>query len=579
MSLHRSGAVRCLIVALLIAAFPVVVFGGFGSRDLILPAVGRVAGAGGSQFYTTVWVTNPSTRSVDVMLEFLRPGQANLTPQSFTDTIAAGATKTYENAAETLFGAVGIVGAVRVRSSAPLLVGSRVYNLPAGGGPGATQGLYAGGLPYEFALRAGLRGVLQGLRYDRDFRYNLFLVESSGEGATVKIVFHDAAGAVVREETRTLLGYEPATLALSSFVGSGVVVDGTAVITVESERGRVLVAGSLVANESQDASGFEMAFPEELLAGSTGPAGPSGPTGPAGPRGVAGPQGPAGAAGAQGGVGPAGPAGSPGPAGPVGPQGATGAVGVAGPAGTTGATGASGATGPTGLQGATGVIGPTGPAGVTGAVGPAGATGAAGSMGVTGATGAVGPAGATGAAGPSGPIGASGAIGPAGATGAIGPAGPTGGIGPVGATGAVGPSGPTGPGAQFAFDQSNVSLPTTLDAETSVLSVTVTTTAGQRVSLDAVVELLVNIASIAPDPALTEARVRLRRNGNVLTTYRVRRKETVVGDVRHVVPLAWTDTPAAGTHTYEIFILPQSGAGVCCVIAQSRSLKAQIYAP
>jgi hypothetical protein len=33
---------------------------GFGGTDLILPAVGRVNGVGGSRFYTTIWVTNPS---------------------------------------------------------------------------------------------------------------------------------------------------------------------------------------------------------------------------------------------------------------------------------------------------------------------------------------------------------------------------------------------------------------------------------------------------------------------------------------------------------------------------------------
>lgn len=66
-------------------------FAGFGGTNLILPAVGRVDGIGGSHFYTTIWVTNPSaTDTAPVELSFLRSG------------------------------------AVRVRSSKSLLVSSRI---------------------------------------------------------------------------------------------------------------------------------------------------------------------------------------------------------------------------------------------------------------------------------------------------------------------------------------------------------------------------------------------------------------------------------------------------------------------
>jgi len=34
---------------------------GFAGTDLILPAVGHINGVGGSHFYTTVWITNPSS--------------------------------------------------------------------------------------------------------------------------------------------------------------------------------------------------------------------------------------------------------------------------------------------------------------------------------------------------------------------------------------------------------------------------------------------------------------------------------------------------------------------------------------
>src|SRR6185436_20379141 len=105
------------VLALLMAAVAVDLLAGFPGTDLILPAVGRVQGAGGSQFYTTLWITNASvTDPAEVVIEFLRAGQSNLEPARVSVALAAGRTATYENVAETLFGITGSLGAVRVRS-------------------------------------------------------------------------------------------------------------------------------------------------------------------------------------------------------------------------------------------------------------------------------------------------------------------------------------------------------------------------------------------------------------------------------------------------------------------------------
>lgn len=64
----------CVALALLLV-FPVGAFAGFAGTDIFLPAAGRVAGAGGSQFYTTVWVSNPSPDIVDVQITFFAAGQ------------------------------------------------------------------------------------------------------------------------------------------------------------------------------------------------------------------------------------------------------------------------------------------------------------------------------------------------------------------------------------------------------------------------------------------------------------------------------------------------------------------------
>jgi hypothetical protein len=52
-SLRRSCA-GLFVVACIVSS----VFAGLASTETYLPAVGRVPGQGGAQFYTTVWATN-----------------------------------------------------------------------------------------------------------------------------------------------------------------------------------------------------------------------------------------------------------------------------------------------------------------------------------------------------------------------------------------------------------------------------------------------------------------------------------------------------------------------------------------
>lgn len=398
----------------------------FAGTDLFLPAAGRVIGAGGTEFLTTGWVTNLNDHAVDVQFQFLQAGQANPNPLTVTDTLRAGETKTYENLTETLFHRSGVLGAVRVLSSAQILVSARIYSQAPGATLASTNGAFFEAVPKSFAIGKGEQATLQGVIQNEDFRYNFLMVEVTGMQTVAQLRLHDAAGVQIATRTYTLLPYEQLLVNLNDLAPGARVTGGRIDATVLSETGGVIFAGSLIANGSQDSTGFEMSFRSDLLAansvvvtslnGLTGPVtliagnnlsvtptgnslridGPGGPAGPAGPQG------------------PAGPEGSPGPIG------ATGASGPVGPAGATGALGATGAQG---------VIGPAGPTGAQGLPGP---TGAQGPPGVTGATGAIGPQGLI------GPTGPSGAQGPTGAPGPTGPQGLT------GATGAIGPTGPAG---------------------------------------------------------------------------------------------------------------------------------------
>ena len=91
---------------------PSAAFAGFASSDVYLTSIGRVAGNDGAQFYTTVWITNlSSTDTVGFSFSLLLTGQANPNPASFSDALAPGETKMYEDIILNKFGLTSALGA------------------------------------------------------------------------------------------------------------------------------------------------------------------------------------------------------------------------------------------------------------------------------------------------------------------------------------------------------------------------------------------------------------------------------------------------------------------------------------
>ena len=375
---------RLLLLTCVSAVFSFSLFAAFPATDVVLPVVGRVDGVGGSRFFTTVWITNPSDQPASIELSFLQSGRANPDPLTVRETIAANTTRSFENFTEVVFG-VSDLGAARVKSDKPLVVSSRIYSLSAGDTQARSLGAMYSAIPAAFGIAAGQHALLQGVRNNADFRYNVFVVETEGRDALIEIHIADDRGQRVGGTVQQLGPYEQRLFSLPSFLTTDL-QDGVVFVRVLSGQGRVVANGSQIANGSQDNAGVEMFFREDLLgvAGPQGPAGPPGPPGNEGPRGLQGPAGPQGPEGPQGSAGPQGPVGATGPAGPqgaVGPQGvpgATGATGPAGPQGPPGPQGVPGATGGTGPQGPIGPIGPIGPQGIQGVQGPIGPQGAPG---------------------------------------------------------------------------------------------------------------------------------------------------------------------------------------------------------
>jgi len=268
-SIH--GAFVCLLAAATLGGTGAA-FAGFASTESFLPAVGRIPGKFGAQFYTTIWATNLTGATVHFTFEFLKQGQANPSPASFADTLAAGETKVYENVVETKLGLASDLGAARVTSDGEILVSERIYNQNPGDDLGNTEGLFFAGVPKGFSISLGQSASIQGIDQGgaENFRYNFALVETAGSPATAHVVLYDGDGSALGSRDYFLQPYEQIQPGVDDLAANLATTNARITATVTAGAGSVLLAGAQLANESQDSSGFEMSFRDSLLGGGGG---------------------------------------------------------------------------------------------------------------------------------------------------------------------------------------------------------------------------------------------------------------------------------------------------------------------
>jgi hypothetical protein len=269
--LGDSSGLR-LAIGLIALAFASPLFAGFPSTETFLPAVGRVPGQNGAQFYTTVWATNLTGSTVNFTFDFLKQGQANNSPASFSDTLTPGQTKVYENVVETKLGLQNSLGAARVTSSGEILVAERIYNQAPGDDVGKTEGLFFAGVPKAFSISLGESASIQGLNQggSENFRYNFALVETGGGSPTVNVQLFDGNATLLGQKAYILQPYEQLQPGVADIFPGVATTNARITATVTGGSGSVLLAGAQLANESQDSSGFEMSFRDDLLGGGSG---------------------------------------------------------------------------------------------------------------------------------------------------------------------------------------------------------------------------------------------------------------------------------------------------------------------
>jgi len=243
---------------------------GFTGTDLFLPSVGRAAGV--ADWYTTVWVHNPGSSPAEVQFFFLERDQANPSPIQTKIDVPPGETLRYVDALDEIFGIAGF-GAIRIVSSSPLLVTSRIFSKAAGDTDDESKGQDLPGIPASFAIGVGERTEILGVYQTQpasssDYRTNYGFVETTGGVCTVQVTPLDGAGApLAAPKSYAMHGFEQRQVQFSGEFPSISTANTRLEVRVTSGTGRIIAFGSSIANRSQDPTTFEMQFRETLLGG------------------------------------------------------------------------------------------------------------------------------------------------------------------------------------------------------------------------------------------------------------------------------------------------------------------------
>jgi len=246
---------------------PSTVSAAFATTECFLPSVGRGPGHHGSEWYTRIWVHNPGQTDASVRFSLLLRDQSNLTPLEYADTVPAGAVNIYNDPLTVLFGTSGF-GALRVQSDLPLVVVARIFSQPPEGVPFSVGQLFAA-VPAAFAIGAGEKTTLLGgwQTYPMDasdYRYNYGLVETVGGTAVVEIRVYNYSGGERARETITLQPWEVRQWNLSRLLPDSSAWAVYLEVEVLSGDGRLIAFASLIANQSNDPSTFEMQFGDSI---------------------------------------------------------------------------------------------------------------------------------------------------------------------------------------------------------------------------------------------------------------------------------------------------------------------------
>jgi hypothetical protein len=248
-----------LVAAALAFFLAAPLLGAYASRDSVLPIAGRATGADGRLFLTALWLTNPSEQdAVDVTLVF-HPSNETLPAHTSAMHLEPGQTRVADPVGADILGMPEALGALRVVATRDVLAAARVYSRMPGESGARSLATSFNAVPVQFAIGNDESATLQGIA-PADGRYKLYFAEVAGMPLDITLSLLDARG--------TRLGLKQMYIDKDRAVTADVAelfpqfTSGTAALRIDGVNGsgRIAVAGSQMARESQDSTPFEMSF-------------------------------------------------------------------------------------------------------------------------------------------------------------------------------------------------------------------------------------------------------------------------------------------------------------------------------
>lgn len=219
--------------------------------DLFLVAAGQVHAASGREFRTTVWMTNLAPRRANVEATFLE--RHPVTGPSAVVIIELGPNETKQiDDLPLRLQRQNAVGAIRFQSAEPIAVAARIFSLEPG--IAQTTGAALRAVRYDSGLARGDEGVIPGAQYDGgvNFRYTLYLAETSGRSAGMLVTIRSPAGQEIAHRSFLLEPFEQRSFRLREMLGATTVQNGSISVRVTGGAGRVYAIGLQIPTQSGD---------------------------------------------------------------------------------------------------------------------------------------------------------------------------------------------------------------------------------------------------------------------------------------------------------------------------------------
>jgi len=170
--------------------------------EYLVPAAAHTPGLGDTFWVTDLDLLNPGRQAANAELYFLPTGVDNSAAEAVSVEVPAGTSLPLDDVVSTLFGTEGN-GAIRVRSSIPLVIASRTFTT----GDDGTYGQYIAGVPAGQFTPPGSAALLAGLERSAAFRTNLGLANAAATTATAVVELYGADGGLLSTRDLTLPPY------------------------------------------------------------------------------------------------------------------------------------------------------------------------------------------------------------------------------------------------------------------------------------------------------------------------------------------------------------------------------------